>query len=151
MLKRALRVLMNEGLFEFTKKGTRAILHLPAWSRVEAPRIEWKIRLLLLRAAGPDNYNNQWGEMRETFYEKYGPRPCPRRDVRRLRSLHNIHRGKRIFIIGNGPSLNRTPLEKLEGEFTFGVNRIYMLFDRIKWRPTFYNGQRLAGWTGLRR
>ncbi|NBD31401.1 MAG: FkbM family methyltransferase, partial [Cyanobacteria bacterium] len=34
--------------------------------------------------------------------------------------------------------MNDTPLEKLEGEYTFGVNRIYLLFDRISWRPSFY-------------
>lgn len=59
-------------------------------------------------------------------------------DKKRLLSLHNKYCGKRIFIIGNGPSLNKMPLELLKNEYTFGVNRIYLLFDRIDWRPTFY-------------
>lgn len=49
-----------------------------------------------------------------------------------------IHVGKRCFIMGNGPSLNETNLEKLDGEIVFGCNSVFLLFDRIKWRPTYY-------------
>ena len=52
--------------------------------------------------------------------------------------MQNKYRGKRIFIIGNGPSLNRTELEKLKDEYTFATNRFYLLYDKISWRPTFY-------------
>ena len=45
---------------------------------------------------------------------------------------------KRAFIVGNGPSLNRTPLEKLIGETSFGVNGIAAIYDRTPWRPTHY-------------
>ncbi len=41
--------------------------------------------------------------------------------------MHNIHHGQRCFIIGNGPSLQRTDLTKLKDEFTFGMNRIYLV------------------------
>lgn len=61
-----------------------------------------------------------------------------REDIRRLKALHNKFKGNRIFVIGNGPSLNKTPLHLLKNEFTFGANRIYLLFDRIDWRPAFY-------------
>lgn len=40
--------------------------------------------------------------------------------------------------MGNGPSLNETPLELLEGEYVWGLNRCHLLFDRIAWRPAFY-------------
>jgi FkbM family methyltransferase len=79
-----------------------------------------------------------WAAAREQFYRDNGPVPPTDRDLARLASLKNKYVGERIFILGNGPSLNRTPLDKLEREFTFGVNRIYLLFDRISWRPTFY-------------
>ncbi|MEM9748466.1 MAG: 6-hydroxymethylpterin diphosphokinase MptE-like protein [Actinomycetota bacterium] len=59
-------------------------------------------------------------------------------DIERFTSLRRRFSGERIFIMGNGPSLNRTPLELLEDEFVFGVNRISLLFERISWRPTFY-------------
>ena len=57
-----------------------------------------------------------------------------------LASLHlkNKHKGERCFVIGNGPSLTIEDLELLKGEITFAVNRIYTLFDRTDWRPTYY-------------
>lgn len=101
-------------------------------------RVEWRARLLRLRQVRRAEYNQRWGEAREALYDKHGPLASPRSDRRRLKSLQDKYWGKRIFIMGSGPSLNRTPLEKLSGEFTFGVNRVYLLFDRIDWRPTFY-------------
>lgn len=55
-----------------------------------------------------------------------------------LQSVADRYRGERCFILGNGPSLNRLDLAKLASEYTFGVNKIYLLYDRIDWRPTFY-------------
>ena len=57
---------------------------------------------------------------------------------RELLKFEKIHQGKRCFIIGNGPSLSVTDLEKLEHEITFGVNRIYNIFKSTSWRPTYY-------------
>lgn len=68
-----------------------------------------------------------------------GAPPLRQRDVQRLKSLHNKFKGERIFLMGNGPSLNQTPLHLLKDEYTFAVNRIDLLFDRIDWRPTFYS------------
>jgi hypothetical protein len=48
-----------------------------------------------------------------------------------LALLRNSHRGQRCFIIGNGPSLRNTDLTKLRNEFTFGLNRIYLLFPEL--------------------
>jgi hypothetical protein len=56
----------------------------------------------------------------------------------RLKVLKNKHLGKRCFIIGNGPSLRINDLEKLKNEITFAFNRIYYLFDKTEWRPTYY-------------
>jgi hypothetical protein len=50
----------------------------------------------------------------------------------------NLHAGERCFILGNGPSLNRTDLSLLKDEFTFGTNRIYMLEKSRDFRPTYY-------------
>lgn len=55
-----------------------------------------------------------------------------------LKTLKGIHNGKRCFIIGNGPSLRVEDLDRLSEEYTFGANRIYDLFSKTKWRPTFY-------------
>ncbi len=54
--------------------------------------------------------------------------PKRRKSIRRLAALKDVHKGERCFIIGNGPSLRNTDLQKLRGEFTFGMNRVYLAF-----------------------
>lgn len=44
----------------------------------------------------------------------------------------------RFWLIGNGPSLNDTPLDLLAGEYTMAVNKISGIFHKTKWRPTHY-------------
>ena len=39
-----------------------------------------------------------------------------------------------ILIVGNGPSLNKTPLDRFK-VFCIGMNKIHLLFDRTNWRP----------------
>lgn len=50
------------------------------------------------------------------------------RSIKENRKLFNIHRGKRCFILGNGPSLKNIDLELLSNEVVFTVNR----FSRVK-------------------
>jgi hypothetical protein len=54
-----------------------------------------------------------------------------------LSSFKNQHHGQRCFILGNGPSLKQTDLSKLQGEFTFGLNRIYLLFPELGFSTTY--------------
>lgn len=56
----------------------------------------------------------------------------------RLNRFRNLHAGKRAFIIGNGPSLNRTDLSFLWDETSFGVNGIFYMTDQTGFRPTYY-------------
>jgi len=63
--------------------------------------------------------------------------PWRRESRKRLAALHNIHQGQRCFIIGNGPSLRQTDLQKLRGEFTFGLNRVYLLFPELGFTTTY--------------
>lgn len=64
--------------------------------------------------------------------------PWRRESTKRLVELKNIHTGKRAFVIGNGPSLNQTDLTGLEHEFTFGMNRIYLLFPELGFTTTYF-------------
>lgn len=64
--------------------------------------------------------------------------PWRRESIKRLGALKDIHKGKRAFIIGNGPSLKQTDLTKLKGEFTFGMNRIYLLFPELGFATTYF-------------
>jgi len=52
--------------------------------------------------------------------------------------IKNKYKGKRVFIIGNGPSLNETPLYYLKDEYTLCVNRFNLMQERLNWNPTFY-------------
>jgi hypothetical protein len=57
--------------------------------------------------------------------------PWRRESLSRLAALHDSQRGRRAFIIGNGPSLRDTDLSLLRGDFTFGLNRIYLMFPTL--------------------
>lgn len=48
-----------------------------------------------------------------------------------------MYEGRRCFIIGNGPSLRRMDLSPLRDEVTFGLNRIYLLFEELGFSTTF--------------
>ena len=87
-----------------------------------------------------------WDAARATYdalarFPDLGPaylHPRRRESVRRLAALKDIHRGQRGFIIGNGPSLRQTDLTKLRGEYTFGMNRIYILFPELGFTTTYF-------------
>jgi len=55
-----------------------------------------------------------------------------------ISNLKDKYLGKRIFIIGNGPSLNQIPLEMLSNEYTIAMNRISLLYQKTKWYPSFF-------------
>ncbi len=61
-----------------------------------------------------------------------------KKNRRRLEKYRNIHRGERAVIVCNGPSLEKMDLSKLAGEITFGLNRIYLLFDESFSNTTYY-------------
>lgn len=56
----------------------------------------------------------------------------------RIVALKDKHQGERCFIIGNGPSLRNTDLSLLKDEVTFGMNRIYLLFDQVGFATSYY-------------
>jgi hypothetical protein len=47
-------------------------------------------------------------------------------DLPALASFKDRHKGERCFLVGNGPTLSRLDLRKLEGELAFTVNRGYL-------------------------
>jgi hypothetical protein len=58
---------------------------------------------------------------------------------KQIRALKDIQRGQRAFILGMGPSLLVSDIDRLKGEVTFACNKIYLAFDDTKWRPTYYS------------
>jgi len=46
------------------------------------------------------------------------------------------HTNKDILIVGNGPSLNKTPLDKINSKIvSIGMNKINLLYKNSSWRP----------------
>lgn len=63
--------------------------------------------------------------------------PWRRDTIQRLGELKDLHKGKRCFVIGNGPSLRQTDMSELRGEFTIGMNRIYLMFPELGWKTSY--------------
>jgi len=64
--------------------------------------------------------------------------PRRRASIKLLTQLKDVHKDQRCFIIGNGPSLKRTDLTRLHDEFTFGLNRIYLMFPELGFATTYF-------------
>ena len=60
-------------------------------------------------------------------------------DIQKWDQLKGKFKGKRAFLIGNGPSLNKTPLHLLANEFTICFNRFDLMLERLCWNPTAYS------------
>lgn len=59
---------------------------------------------------------------------------------KKIARYKNTHNGERCFVIGNGPSLSASDLQVLHENnvVTFGTNRVFQIFDKTQWRPTYY-------------
>ncbi len=66
------------------------------------------------------------------LYRKYQP------TLEKNRGLKNIHKGKRCFIIGTGPSINNQDLAKLKNEYTFAVNTFWNYPRYKEISPKYY-------------
>lgn len=66
---------------------------------------------------------------------RFDPRAAE--SVRRVRAFRDKHAGERCFVMGNGPSLKKTDLSLLKNEKTFGLNRIYLMFDDLGFATTY--------------
>ena len=89
----------------------------------------------ILRTEGPVSLVN-----RSARYAGYRARRAmmdPRPTVEEWQKLKGSYDG-RAFLLGNGPSLNQTPLHLLEGEATMCFNRFDLMLERLPWTPTFY-------------
>lgn len=60
------------------------------------------------------------------------------RHAGRLSRFRNLHNGEDCFIIGNGPSLNNLDLSLLENHHCFGLNKIYLIFNRVNLNLSYH-------------
>lgn len=72
------------------------------------------------------------------YYLKYKANFFKEVNFFKLRKLKNIHKNKRAFILGNGPSLCVKDLNKIKDEITFAANKIYLAFGETSFRPKYY-------------
>lgn len=58
----------------------------------------------------------------------------------RISRFKDKFRGRRCFLIGNGPSLKKEDLDKIveNHDVSFACNRIHLIYNDTKWRPDFY-------------
>lgn len=70
-------------------------------------------------------------------YSSMALHPWWKGSKRKLKDYQDRYQGERCFIIGNGPSLNKTDLTHLKDEYTFGMNRIYLAFPDMGYQTSF--------------
>jgi hypothetical protein len=75
---------------------------------------------------------------RSLCYRSTGLGVALRENERRLLQLRDTAAGKRVFILGNGPSLADTDVDRLCDEVSIASNGIFLLFDHKAYRPTYY-------------
>ncbi|MEL6977879.1 MAG: glycosyltransferase [Pseudomonadota bacterium] len=100
------------------------------------------------RPAKPDShmtpYRKLWNPDRselETMSFEYrlaGDGHAMNENTKRISRWYNAYRGRRAFLIGNGPSLNECDLSLLRDEITIGVNSIFFKRDELGGLPTHY-------------
>jgi len=67
---------------------------------------------------------------------KWDLNPESWRSRKRLKAYKNKYSGDKAVIVCNGLSLLKSDLSLLEGVFTFGLNKINLLFDKSNFRPS---------------
>lgn len=96
----------------------------------------WENRFGVLKTQGfraflVNKYRNlRYQLLRMLFYNK--------KDNQEWVKLKGRFKGKRVFLIGNGPSLNKTPLYLLKDEYTMCFNHFGIMKERLNWNPYFY-------------
>ncbi len=102
----------------------------------------WEVREAKSQISVIESFSSELARQRSSqknsLFTPVTTEPLSLSDIDRLNSLRNKFSGERVFIMGNGPSLNNTPLDLLKDDYVFGLNRVSLLFDRITWRPHFF-------------
>ncbi|MBC8012036.1 MAG: DUF115 domain-containing protein [Burkholderiales bacterium] len=82
--------------------------------------------------------NNPYSTARKLFFKrlKWDLRPEAFRSRGILKRCKNAHFGSKAVIVCNGPSLLKSDLTLLKGVYTFGLNKINLLFERDDFRPS---------------
>lgn len=71
-------------------------------------------------------------------------------NYKELKKFHNIHMGKRCFVVATGPSLKLEDLQLIKNEYSFSMNSIVLSYKDTDWRPTYYAIQDCRGYNKLK-
>ena len=58
--------------------------------------------------------------------------------LHRLVRFRDCHRGERLVLVCNGPSLNQTDFSLIRNEVSMGLNKIFLGFRRFRFYPRYY-------------
>ncbi len=75
-------------------------------------------------------------QMRDRIAAAEQGRPLSENDGR-IAALKDLHRGRTGWLIGNGPSVRTEDLDRLTDEIAFGCNRLYLAYERMRFRPAY--------------
>ena len=115
-------------------------MRISKWRLIEVARhhLKSKARSFSVFARFSANKNKTKGSLGSRLYCLSATVGFPiTHDHRRLAYYHNIYRGRRAFLIGNGPSVQVEDLDKLTSEITFCCNRFHLAYQKTRLRPTF--------------
>jgi hypothetical protein len=79
---------------------------------------------LIIKATRPVRYSFD-----RTTYSLFGHQE-------HLIELKDKYKGKAVLVVGNGPSLNNTPLDDFASVPSIGMNKIDLIYSRTSWRPS---------------
>jgi hypothetical protein len=96
------------------------------------------VRPVLFRALGEDRARELSRRAHDAVTSlQYAMSVDGKISAQNLEGFRDRYAGKRCFVIGNGPSLRDMDLSPLRDEYTFGLNRIYLMFEKIGFPTTF--------------
>jgi hypothetical protein len=113
-----------------SRDGLRMFVWTKQFPRWKRPLGYW--RLLRARHRFEDNL----GVRLKPSFPFVGTRLLPGYRSR-LTKLWHKHKGKRCFVIGNGPSLKKMDLSPLKNELTIGFNGLYKAFPEWGWHTNY--------------
>ena len=62
--------------------------------------------------------------------------PVARDSRKKIAAWRDRYQGQRAVVLCNGPSLLKSDLDLLSGTFTFGLNKINLLYEKSRFRPS---------------
>jgi len=107
----------------------------PGWTSFDITGFVEPSARALVRLTGRDTHSQKQRPLHlgRSFTDPSLPR-CPD-----LEQLHNVHSGRRAWIVGNGPSVRHEDLNQIgeQGDIVFCFNRFYMAYPETSLREDY--------------